>query len=54
LVAGLLMVIISLTGFVVLWLMDKTLETTEASILAPFFSTQMVWIIVINFILRIF
>lgn len=53
LTAGLLMVMIGLLGFVALWLVDKALETTEASILAPFLSTQMVWIIVINFVLRI-
>ncbi len=54
LVAGLLIVIIGLLGFVVLWMMDKALETTEASVLAPFLATQMVWIVVINYALRIF
>ncbi len=48
------MIIIGLLGFVVLWMLDKALEDTGASVLAPFLSTQLIWITVISFLVRIF
>ncbi len=47
------MIGIGLLGFVVLWMLDKALEITDASILAPFLSTQMIWILAINLVGRI-
>ncbi|HET9910801.1 MAG TPA: DMT family transporter, partial [Anaerolineales bacterium] len=53
LIVGAMMVSIGLLGFVVLWMLDKALEITDASVLAPFLSTQMIWIFAINVIARI-
>jgi drug/metabolite transporter (DMT)-like permease len=53
-IAGGLMVLIGLLGFVVLWMLDKALEHTNVSVLAPFLATEMIWILVIHFLGRIF
>ena len=51
--AGLLMALVGLLGFALLWVMDKALELTPAATLAPFFYSEMLFIVVLKVITRI-
>jgi drug/metabolite transporter (DMT)-like permease len=51
--AGLMMAVVGLLGFVLLWAMDKALDMTSPAVTAPFLYSQMFWIVVLEFILRI-
>ena len=49
--SGLLMVIVGLLGFLLLWVLDKALEMTTVSTLAPFVFAQPLWTIVLAFLI---
>ena len=50
---GLLMSLIGLLGFALLWVLDKALELTSAAMVAPFFYSEMFFILVMKLILRV-
>lgn len=50
---GLLMALVGLLGFALLWALDKALELTSAAMAAPFFYSEMFFIIVLRLISRI-
>jgi len=49
---GVLMVAVGLLGFALLWVLDKAMDMISPVIAAPFFFSQMFWIIVIRLISR--
>jgi drug/metabolite transporter (DMT)-like permease len=51
--SGLLMALIGLLGFALLWVLDKALELTSAAMVAPFFYSEMFFILVLKLIMRI-
>ncbi len=51
---GLLMAIVGLLGFALLWVLDKATEITSTAVTAPFLYSEMVFIVVLRLISRIF
>lgn len=50
--SSLLMILVGLLGFLLLWALDKALEMTTATVLAPFTFTQPLWAIALAFLIR--
>ena len=50
---GLLMALVGLLGFALLWVLDKALEMTSTALVAPFFYSEMFFLIVLRLISRI-
>jgi drug/metabolite transporter (DMT)-like permease len=51
--AGLLMALVGLLGFALLWVLDKALELTSAATLAPFFYSEMFFLVVFRLVTRL-
>jgi drug/metabolite transporter (DMT)-like permease len=51
---GVLMALVGLLGFALLWVLDKALEMASAAIVAPFFYSEIFFMLVLRLILRIF
>lgn len=50
---GLLMALVGLLGFALLWVLDKALELSSAAMVAPFFYSEMFFIIVLRLLSKI-
>lgn len=50
---GLLMALVGLLGFALLWVLDKALELTSAAMAAPFFYSEMFFIVVLRLLSKI-
>lgn len=51
--SGLMMVLVGLLGFILLWVLDKASDMTSSAALAPFLFTQMLWMVVLDLIIKI-
>ena len=51
--SGLMMALVGLLGFILLWVLDKASDMTSSATLAPFLFTQVLWMAVLDLILRI-
>lgn len=51
--SGLMMALVGLLGFLLLWVLDKALEMTYVSTLAPFLYLEMFWIVALKLIIGI-
>jgi len=52
--SGFMMALVGMLGFLLLWLLDKSLEMISVAVSAPFLYSQMFWIVVIRLVTRIF
>ena len=51
--SALMMALVGMLGFILLWVLDKASDMTSSAALAPFLFTQVLWMVVLDLIIKI-